>query len=204
MQYILNTLPVVYLLQLDLSSIQKMETSNFKQANFTEESGENNKESHTGIKSGNSEITIDIRPLLEDVSHLMTKHISRMLEGVVGDYTTYKQTHDAIMGLPCIAALHNKIHSLETLLKHQNGNAASNSDDHDDDHDQANDPKHHDAPNDYTEVVQLKKSIDQLTKHIHFLESQVAKGSFTCKNQQDNAVNTSCATSDDDYDGELP
>ena len=122
-----------------------------------------------------SEITIDIRPLLEDVSQLMTKHISKMLEGVVGDYTVYKQTHDVIMNLPIIKNLQHKVYSLESQLNsrvdgvgeegggsvrdppvppHQGGSPNTTS-------------------NDYDEVIHLKKLIDNLTKHITHLESQV-------------------------------
>jgi hypothetical protein len=132
-------------------------------------------------KSGNadsgisSEITIDIRPLLEDVSQLMTKHISKMLEGVVGDYTLYKQTHDVIMNLPIIKTLQNKVYSLESQLKsHENDGGEGGCV-----RDVPTQPPHQGTPpnntsNDYDEVIQLKKLIDNLTKHITHLESQMS------------------------------
>jgi hypothetical protein len=58
-------------------------------------------------------MTIDIRPMIEDVSQVMTKHITSILSGVIGEYTIYKETHDTIMGLPCVRKLHERIMELE-------------------------------------------------------------------------------------------
>jgi len=58
-------------------------------------------------------MTIDIRPMIEDVSQVMTKHITNILSGVIGEYTVYKETHDTIMGLPCVRRLQERINELE-------------------------------------------------------------------------------------------
>ena len=58
-------------------------------------------------------MTIDIRPMIEDVSQVMTKHITNILSGVIGEYTVYKETHDTIMGLPCVRKLQQRINELE-------------------------------------------------------------------------------------------
>ena len=58
-------------------------------------------------------MTIDIRPMIEDVSQVMTKHITNILTGVIGEYTIYKETHDTIMGLPCVRKLQDRIADLE-------------------------------------------------------------------------------------------
>lgn len=121
-----------------------------------------------------SEITIDIRPLLEDVSQLMTKHISKMLEGVVGDYTVYKQTHDVIMNLPIIKNLQNKVYSLENQLKCQGGGAGVEGGGSLRDHFHEGESPLNNTSNDYDEVLHLKKLIDNLTKHITHLETQMS------------------------------
>jgi chemotaxis protein histidine kinase CheA len=72
-----------------------------------------------GISDG--QLTIDIRPLLEDVSQVMTKHISSILSGVVGEYTVYKETHETIMGLPCVRKLQERISDLENQLNGSGG-----------------------------------------------------------------------------------
>ena len=66
--------------------------------------------------TSDGQLTIDIRPLLEDVSQVMTKHISSILSGVVGEYTVYKETHETIMGLPCVRKLQERISELENQL----------------------------------------------------------------------------------------
>jgi hypothetical protein len=66
--------------------------------------------------TSDGQLTIDIRPLLEDVSQVMTKHISSILSGVVGEYTVYKETHETIMGLPCVRKLQERISDLENQL----------------------------------------------------------------------------------------
>ena len=139
----------------------------------------NNEEMQRGVASSSGpEITINIRPLLEDVSELMTKHISRMLEGFVGDYTTYKQTHDAIMGLPCIKQLQDRILILEDhIRKSTSGSSSSSSTERpcgSDDNVLDSEERKRQNVSDYNEVLKLKKSIDQLTEHIRHLESQVS------------------------------
>lgn len=116
----------------------------------------------TAAVTASSEITIDIRPLLEDVSQLMTKHISKMLEGVVGDYAVYKETHDIIMSLPCVQKLQHKVSTLESALNYPDSAAHQC-------------PPHPSVPqtSDYDEVSKLKSSIDKLTEYIRHLESRV-------------------------------
>jgi len=143
----------------------------------------NNNEETTRGASSVPEITINIRPLLEDVSELMTKHISRMLEGFVGDYTTYKQTHDAIMGLPCIKQLQDRILILEDHIRTSTGSGTGtgtsnqrpeSSSVSDNDNVFASEERKQQTVSDYNEVLQLKKSIDQLTEYVRHLESQVS------------------------------
>jgi hypothetical protein len=140
----------------------------------------NNEETTRGVSSV-PEITINIRPLLEDVSELMTKHISRMLEGFVGDYTTYKQTHEAIMGLPCIKQLQDRILILEDHIRTSTSTSTSTSNQRpesssvsDNDNVFASEERKQQTVSDYNEVLQLKKSIDQLTEYVRYLESQVS------------------------------
>lgn len=137
----------------------------------------NNEETQGGAASSSGpEITINIRPLLEDVSELMTKHISRMLEGFVGDYITYKQTHDAIMGLPCIKQLQDRILILEDHIRKSTSGSSSSTERPCGSDDNVLDSEERKRQNvsDYNEVLKLKKSIDQLTEHIRHLESQVS------------------------------
>ena len=68
---------------------------------------------HPSSSSSSSSMTIDIRPMIEDVSQVMTKHITSILSGVIGEYNIYKETHDTIMGLPCVRKLHERIAELE-------------------------------------------------------------------------------------------
>jgi hypothetical protein len=109
--------------------------------------------------SGSSGMTIDIRPMIEDVSQVMTKHITNILSGVIGEYTIYKETHDTIMGLPCVRKLQERISELE-----QDGSgggvasaasAASRSGSREE------------------EVAQLQSAIEDLNRYIHALESKV-------------------------------
>jgi chemotaxis protein histidine kinase CheA len=106
-----------------------------------------------------SGMTIDIRPMIEDVSQVMTKHITNILSGVIGEYTIYKETHDTIMGLPCVRKLQERISELE-----QDGSggggvasaaAASRSGSREE------------------EVAQLQSAIEDLNRYIHALESKV-------------------------------
>jgi hypothetical protein len=134
-------------------------------------SSETNASNSSSVNNGNdaSSITIDLRPLLEDVSKLMTTHISRMLEGVVGEYTTYKETHDIIMSLPCVKRMQQRVEELESQL---NTGSSSN---------QQNQNQHctsssQEQTNDYNETMQLKGAVDELTKYIKHLESCISAG----------------------------
>ena len=69
--------------------------------------------SSSSPSSSSPGMTIDIRPMIEDVSQVMTKHITTILSGVIGEYTIYKETHDTIMGLPCVRKLQERIDDLE-------------------------------------------------------------------------------------------
>ena len=109
-----------------------------------------------------SGMTIDIRPMIEDVSQVMTKHITNILSGVIGEYTIYKETHDTIMGLPCVRKLQERISELE-----QDGSgcasasAASAS---------ASASR---SGSREEEVAQLQSAIADLNRYIHALESKV-------------------------------
>ena len=105
-------------------------------------------------------MTIDIRPMIEDVSQVMTKHITSILSGVIGEYTIYKETHDTIMGLPCVRRLQERIMELE-----QSGGGSVASNDHNN-HDNR-------TPNREDEISQLQSAIVDLNRYIHALESKV-------------------------------
>jgi hypothetical protein len=105
-------------------------------------------------------MTIDIRPMIEDVSQVMTKHITSILSGVIGEYTVYKETHDTIMGLPCVRRLQERIMELE-----QTGGGGVASNDHNN-HDNR-------TPNREDEIAQLQSAIVDLNRYIHALESKV-------------------------------
>ena len=112
--------------------------------------------SGTSSSSNASNMTIDIRPMIEDVSQVMTKHITNILSGVIGEYTIYKETHDTIMGLPCVRKLQDRIAELEdgtmnTTTAHQNTAGNSRED----------------------EISQLQNAIVDLNRYIHALESKV-------------------------------
>ena len=133
--------------------------------------------SNSGLNEPPS-LTIDIRPLLEDVSQVMTKHVSRMLEGVIGEYTTYKETHDIVMSLPCVQKLQNKVSELETKMQSNTYNNSGTGEDENitRTHQANNDHTTQTSSADYSEVLKLKLAIDELTKYIHQLESaQTAK-----------------------------
>jgi len=107
-------------------------------------------------------MTIDIRPMIEDVSQVMTKHITNILSGVIGEYTVYKETHDTIMGLPCVRRLQERIMELE-----QNGSTTGNA------ATAANDHRSSSASNREDEIAQLQSAIAELNRYIHALESKV-------------------------------
>ena len=101
-----------------------------------------------------SGMTIDIRPMIEDVSQVMTKHITKILSGVIGEYTIYKETHDTIMGLPCVRKLQERIEDLEG-----GGHAA---------------PVAAASPNSREdEITQLQSAIVELNRYIIALETKV-------------------------------
>ena len=108
-------------------------------------------------------MTIDIRPMIEDVSQVMTKHITNILTGVIGEYTIYKETHDTIMGLPCVRKLQQRIASLENggeaYMNASEPTAAANSNSRQD------------------EVAQLQAAIAEMNRYIAALESKVNSNS---------------------------
>ena len=118
--------------------------------------------SSSSSSANGSGMTIDIRPMIEDVSQVMTKHITNILSGVIGEYTVYKETHDTIMGLPCVRRLQERINELEmsrdnsggesvVSCKCSGGGAASRED----------------------EIHQLQSAIAELNRYIVALESKV-------------------------------
>ena len=105
--------------------------------------------------SSSSGMTIDIRPMIEDVSQVMTKHITTILSGVIGEYTIYKETHDTIMGLPCVRKLQERISDLE-----EGGGCAVRG------RDDASAVIARDA-----EITQLQTAIAELNRYIQSLET---------------------------------
>ena len=102
-------------------------------------------------------MTIDIRPMIEDVSQVMTKHITSILSGVIGEYTIYKETHDTIMGLPCVRKLQERIAELE-----QDGSGCASAS-----------MSASRSGSREEEVAQLQSAIADLNRYIHALESKV-------------------------------
>jgi hypothetical protein len=101
--------------------------------------------------------------MIEDVSQVMTKHITNILTGVIGEYTTYKETHDTIMGLPCVRKLQERIVELESGL---GGRRVKGSSD--------------DLPGSASssgsredEIAQLQSAIAEMNRYIIALESKV-------------------------------
>lgn len=114
--------------------------------------------SSSSFQRSSGEMTIDIRPMIEDVSQVMTKHITKILSGVIGEYTVYKETHDTIMGLPCVRKLQERIYELEKGMQssasgdvHSNGGGSTRED----------------------EITQLQSAIVELNRYIVALESKV-------------------------------
>lgn len=100
-------------------------------------------------------MTIDIRPMIEDVSQVMTKHITSILTGVIGEYTIYKETHDTIMGLPCVRKLQDRIMELEQMGGGGVRGSSVTTNSRED------------------EIAQLQSAIVDLNRYIHALESKV-------------------------------
>jgi chemotaxis protein histidine kinase CheA len=111
-------------------------------------------------------MTIDIRPMIEDVSQVMTKHITSILSGVIGEYTIYKETHDTIMGLPCVRKLQERISELEQHCGGGEGGGASMSA-------SSMTTTNTGGGSREEEVAQLQSAIADLNRYIHALESKV-------------------------------
>jgi hypothetical protein len=125
--------------------------------------------------SSSSGMTIDIRPMIEDVSQVMTKHITNILTGVIGEYTVYKETHDTIMGLPCVRKLQQRITELESF--NNDSSASKNT---------TNGSVPSASRED--EIAQLQSAIAELNRYIVALESKVdmktVYSSTTSSNEQ--------------------
>ena len=125
-------------------------------------------ESHSSQSSSSPGMTIDLRPMIEDVSQVMTKHITNILTGVIGEYTTYKETHDTIMGLPCVRKLQERIVELESGL---GGRRVKGTNDHSAADDITASASGSGSRED--EVAQLQSAIAEMNRYIIALESKV-------------------------------
>ena len=121
--------------------------------------------SSSSSQSERGGMTIDIRPMIEDVSQVMTKHITSILSGVIGEYTIYKETHDTIMGLPCVRKLQERIAELEQHCGGGEGGGASMS--------ASSMTTNTGGGSREEEVAQLQSAIADLNRYIHALESKV-------------------------------
>jgi len=153
-------------------------------------SGTTSERSNTGVRGGGSgagdgSMTIDIRPMIEDVSQVMTKHITNILSGVIGEYTVYKETHDTIMGLPCVRKLQERIYELE---QHSSGEGQQQ---------QQQQPTTQHTNSREDEISQLQSAIVDLNRYIHALESRV-----DMKNVSGGTSNTTTAASSGGHDEE--
>jgi hypothetical protein len=119
--------------------------------------------SSSSSQSERGGMTIDIRPMIEDVSQVMTKHITSILSGVIGEYTIYKETHDTIMGLPCVRKLQERISELEQHCGGEGGGASMS----------ASSMTTNTGGSREEEVAQLQSAIADLNRYIHALESKV-------------------------------
>ena len=109
-------------------------------------------------------MTVDIRPMVEDVAQVLTKHIRSILTGVVEEYTIYKETHDTIMGLPCVRKLQERINHLE----YGSGDSRQSMN-----HAAASRAENTDTNSREDEVAQLQSAIVELNRYIIALESKV-------------------------------
>ena len=112
-------------------------------------------------------MTIDIRPMIEDVSQVMTKHITNILSGVIGEYTVYKETHDTIMGLPCVRKLQQRINELEKNHPYENGRETTA-----DESSSSSSSFHGCGASREDEIKQLQSAIVELNRYIVALESK--------------------------------
>ena len=128
--------------------------------------------SSSSSSSSSPGMTIDIRPMVEDVAQVMTKHITTILTGVIGEYTIYKETHDTIMGLPCVRKLQDRINQLECGSDRPPNHTASRAE--------------NTEPNSREdEVAQLQSAIVELNRYIIALESKVDMKAV-CSSKQGN------------------
>ena len=144
--------------------------------------------------SATSGMTIDIRPMIEDVSKIMTKHITTILSGVIGEYSIYKETHDTIMGLPCVRRLQERISELEegrepttttTTTQAGGGSAATSAREH--------------------EIVELQNAIAELNRYITALESKVNTQNVSKEEESVKLeIHEADATSENDEDATEP
>jgi chemotaxis protein histidine kinase CheA len=116
---------------------------------------------------GSGGMTIDIRPMIEDVSQVMTKHITSILSGVIGEYTIYKETHDTIMGLPCVRKLQERISELEQHCGGGEGGCGASMSA------SSMTTTNTGGGSREEEVAQLQSAIADLNRYIHALESKV-------------------------------
>ena len=112
-------------------------------------------------------MTIDIRPMIEDVSQVMTKHITSILSGVIGEYTIYKETRDTIMGLPCVRKLQERISELEQHCGGGEGGCGASMSA------SSMTTTNTGGGSREEEVAQLQSAIADLNRYIHALESKV-------------------------------
>ena len=126
--------------------------------------------SQSSSSSSSSGLTIDLRPMIEDVSQVMTKHITNILTGVMGEYTTYKETHDTIMGLPCVRKLQERIVELESGL---GGRRVKGTNDYSAADMPASATAASGSGSREDEVAQLQSAIAEMNRYIIALESKV-------------------------------
>jgi hypothetical protein len=122
--------------------------------------------SSSSSNNGGGSMTIDIRPMIEDVSQVMTKHITNILSGVIGEYTVYKETHDTIMGLPCVRKLQQRINELEKNCPYENGRETTA------DESSSSSSFHGCGASREDEIKQLQSAIVELNRYIVALESK--------------------------------